>query len=118
MPYTALHSEGALIPEDILDQIAREELPGQKAADFGFAKGTRLGDEIARSWSDAQDYWRIFSRHAQDLPESETGATLSRERWMTPLLNHLLGYELTYQAAGAVVAGQTFPISHRAGPGV
>jgi hypothetical protein len=118
MPYTAIHSEGALIPEDILDQIIREELPGQKAADFGFPKGTRLGDEIARAWSDAYDYWRIFGRHAQDLPEGETGATLTRERWMALLLNHLLGYELAYQATGAVVDGQTFPISHRAGPGV
>ncbi|HEV2492305.1 MAG TPA: hypothetical protein VG204_04450 [Terriglobia bacterium] len=117
MSYTAIHSEGGLIPEDILDQIAREEMPGQKAADFGFAKGTRLGDEIARAWSDAQDYFRIFGRHAQDLPDGETGASLTRERWMVPLLNHLLGYEVTYQTAGAVVSGQTFPISHRAGPG-
>lgn len=117
MSYTAIHSEGALIPEEILDQIAREELPGQKAADFGLPKDTRLGDEIARAWSDAQDYWRIFTRHAQELPKGETGATLTRERWMAPLLNYLLGYELTYQAAGAVVGGQTFPVSHRAGPG-
>lgn len=117
MSYVAIHSEGALIPEDILDQIVREELPGQKAADFGFAKGIRLGDEIARAWSDAQDYWRIFRRHAQDLPDGETGASLTRERWMAPLLNHLLGYELTFQAAGTVVGGQTFPISHRTGPG-
>jgi hypothetical protein len=117
MPCSAIHAEGALIPEEILDQIAREELPGQKAVDFGFPKGTRLGDEIARAWSDAQDYWRIFSRHAQDLAEGETGATPTRERWMAPLFNHLLGYELTYQQAGAVVGGQTFPISHRAGAG-
>lgn len=41
MSYTAIHSEGALIPEDILDQVAREELPGQKAADFDFANGCR-----------------------------------------------------------------------------
>jgi len=117
MSYVAIHSEGALIPEEILDQIAREDLPGQKAIDFGFPKGTRLGDEIARAWSDTQDYWRIFNRHAQDLAEGETGATLTRERWMAPLFNHLLGYELTYQQAGAVVGGQTFPISHRAGAG-
>jgi hypothetical protein len=117
MPYTAIHSEGALISEEILYQIAREELPGQKATDFGLPKGTRLGDEIARAWSDAQDYWRIFSRHAQDLTAGETGVTLTRERWIARLFNDLLGYELTFQAAGAVLEGQTFPISHRAGPG-
>src|SRR6516162_9138743 len=114
MPYTAIHSEGGLIPGDILEQIAQESLPGQKASDFGLEKGRRLSEEISRAWSDAQDYWHIFERRAADLPEGETGTTLTRERWVTRLFNDLLGYGLTFQAAGAVVDGRTYPISHRA----
>ncbi len=114
MPYAAIHSEGGLIPGDILDQVAQESLPGQKAADFGLEKGHRLSEEISRAWSDAQDYWHIFDRRSADLPEGETGTTLTRERWVTRLFNDLLGYGLTFQAAGAVVDGRTYPISHRA----
>jgi hypothetical protein len=117
MPYMAIHSEGGLIPSDILDQIAQEGLPGQKATDFGLEKGRRLSEEISRAWSDAQDYWHIFDRRSADLPEGETGTTLTRERWVTRLFNDLLGYALTFQTAGAVVDGRTYPISHRAGAG-
>ena len=115
--YIGVRSEGGLIPYDILDQIAREEAGlGQQAKDFGLAAGRRLTDEITRAWSDAQDYWHIFQRRAAGLPEEETGTTLTR-KWMTDLLNELLGYELTYQPAGAVIGGKTYPISHRAGTG-
>ncbi|MGO9272658.1 MAG: Eco57I restriction-modification methylase domain-containing protein [Terriglobia bacterium] len=117
MPYVAIHAEGGLIPSDILDQIAQERLPGQKATDFGLEKGRRLSEEISRAWSDAQDYWHIFSRRSADLPEGETGTTLTRERWVVRLFNDLLGYGLTFQATGAVVEGRTYPISHRAGSG-
>ncbi|MCL5670896.1 MAG: hypothetical protein M1423_06330, partial [Acidobacteria bacterium] len=117
MSYFAIRSEGGLLPLDILERLAREELPGQKARDFGLAKGRRLGDEIAGAWSDAQDYWSVFKRHRDELPEGETGTTLTRERWAGRILTELLGYELTYQPAGAVVQGKVYPISHRAGNG-
>jgi len=39
MKYIAIRSEGGLIPYDLLDKIANEDAPGQKAADFGLAKG-------------------------------------------------------------------------------
>lgn len=115
--YIGIRSEGGLVPYDILDQIAREESGlGQQAKDFGLAAGRRLTDEITRAWSDAQDYWHIFQRRTEGLPEGETGTTLTR-KWVTDLLNELLGYELTYHPAGAVIRGKTYPISHRAGTG-
>jgi hypothetical protein len=117
MQYVGIRSEGGLIPYDILDSIANEEAGlGQQAKDFGLAAGRRLTDEIARAWSDAQDYWHIFQRRGASLPESETGATLTR-KWVTDLLGELLGYDLTYQPSGAVILGKNCPISHRAGAG-
>ena len=113
--YIGIHSEGGLIPYDVLDKIAKEESGlGQQPKDFGLAAGRRLTDEIARAWSDAQDYWHIFQRRGASLPDNETGATLTR-KWVTDLLNELLGYELAYQQTGAVIAGKNYPISHRAG---
>ena len=115
--YLGIRSEGGLIPYDILDKIANEESGfGQQAKDFGLAAGRRLTDEIAHAWSDAQDYWHIFQRRSEGLPESETGTTLTR-KWGTDLLNELLGYQLTYQPTGAVISGKNYPISHRAGAG-
>ncbi|HEV2380767.1 MAG TPA: DNA methyltransferase [Terriglobia bacterium] len=120
MQYVAIRSEGGLIPYDILDQIAREEIAGQKGPDFGLSKGRRLTDEIQRVWSDAQNLWDIFSRRRDSLSEKDPyGTTLTRDRWMVPLLADpdLFGYELTLQPSGAVVNGVNYPISHRAGHG-
>jgi hypothetical protein len=113
--YIGVHSEGGLIPYEVLVKIAKEESGlGQQPKDFGLPSGRRLTDEIARAWSDAQDYWHIFQRRSSSLPENETGATLTR-KWITDLLNELLGYELAYQQTGAVIGGKNYPISHRAG---
>ena len=112
--YIGIHSEGGLIPYDVLDKIAKEESGlGQQAKDFGLAAGRRLTDEIARAWSDAQDYWHIFQRRSSILPENETGVTLTR-KWIGDVLE-LLGYELALQQAGVVIGGKNYPISHRAG---
>ncbi len=116
MSYAAIHSEGGLLPLDVLERIGREELSGQKAADFSLPKGTRLTDEIAVAWSDAVDQWDIFKRHEARVPVEETGTTVTRERWMLPLLMQSLRYaDLTFQAAGTQVGDKLYPISHRAG---
>jgi hypothetical protein len=112
--YIGIHSEGGLIPYDVLEKIAKEDSGlGQQAKDFGLPAGRRLTDEIARAWSDAQDYWHIFQRRSSTLPENETGATLTR-KWVGDVLE-LLGHELALQQAGVVIGGKNYPISHRAG---
>jgi hypothetical protein len=111
--YIGIRSEGGLVPYDVLDKIAKEESGlGQRSKDFDLPAGRRLTDEIARAWSDAQDYWHIFQRRAANLSEDETGATLTR-KWISDLLE-LVGYELALQQAGVVISGKNYPISHRA----
>ncbi|HKS74941.1 MAG TPA: hypothetical protein VJQ82_17170, partial [Terriglobales bacterium] len=120
MKYIAIRSEGGLIPYDLLEKIATEDAPGQKAADFGLAKGRRLSDEIQRVWSDAQDLWDIFNRRRESLPDKDPyGTTLTRERWVVPLLTdpQILGYELKFQPSGVELHGLSFPVSHWAGGG-
>jgi hypothetical protein len=60
MNFPSIRIEGAILSPDILDRI--EDAPGQKPADFGLAASSKVKDEIARAWADAQDYWRIFQR--------------------------------------------------------
>src|SRR6266540_1202918 len=114
MTYTTITTEGGLLPADILDAIAAEELPGQRAEDFGLEKSRRLGDEIAAAWGDIRVFWDGFQRGLRRLRESDTATSITREQWMIPFLR-ALGYELKYLQSAAVVEGRTYAISHRAG---
>ncbi|MBK9713208.1 MAG: hypothetical protein IPO81_18120 [Kouleothrix sp.] len=114
MPYTTITTEGGLLPIDILDAIASEELPGQRAEDFGLEKSRRLGDEIAAAWGDMRVFWDAFQRGLRRLRESDPATSITREQWMIPFLR-ALGYELKYLPSAAVVEGRTYAISHRAG---
>ncbi len=120
MRYVAIRSEGGLIPYDLLDKIANEDAAGQKPGDFGLPKGRRLTDEISRVWSDAQSLWDIFSRRRESLSEKDQyGTTLTRERWILPLLSdsEMLGFDLHPQPTAAIVNNSSYAISHRAGDG-
>ncbi len=111
MNYPSIRIEGAILSPDILDRI--EEAPGQKPVDFNLDSSTKVKDEIARAWADAQDYWRIFQRKLETLNIDSPATTETRQQWMVPFLS-LLGYQLEYHARGTEVNGKTFNISHRA----
>jgi hypothetical protein len=115
MPYPCIHSEGGLIPADILEEIAAGESPGQTAADFGLPRSARLTDEIAAAWADARVYWEAFQHGLRRLPDADPATTVTREQWALPLLRSL-GYEtITFMPRAALVGNSTYAISHRAG---
>ena len=111
MNYPSIRIEGAILSPDILGQI--EELPGQRSSDFDLNAGTKVKDEIARSWADAQDYWRIFQRKLDTVKESSNATTETRNLWIVPLMG-LLRYDIEYQPRGTEFDGRIFAISHRA----
>ena len=110
MNYPSIRIEGAILSPDIIDRL--DEMPGQRPADFGFESGTKVKDEIARAWADAQDYWRIFQRKLETLKPDASAATETRNNWIVPLLS-LLKYDLEYQKQGAELNGKIYAISHR-----
>jgi Eco57I restriction-modification methylase len=115
MTMECVRSEGALIPADILAAIAEGQAAGQKPQDFGLPKSVRLTDEIAAAWSDARAFWAAFQHALRRVPETDPATTQTRELWVQPLLG-VLGYEqLTYMRAAALVEGQSYAVSHRAG---
>ena len=111
MNYPSIRVEGAILSPDILGQT--EELPGQRPSDFALDAGTRVKDEIARSWADAQDYWRIFQRKLETVREGSNATTETRNLWIVPLMG-LLRYDTEYQARGTELDGRIYAISHRA----
>ena len=110
MNYPSVRIEGAILSPDILGQI--EELPGQRPADFGLDASTKVKDEIARGWADAQDYWRIFQRKLETVNEGNNATSETRNLWMVPLLG-LLRYDIEYQPRGTELDGRIYAISHR-----
>lgn len=110
MKYPSIRLEGAILSPDLIERL--EELPGQGPSDFGLDGGTKVKDEIARAWADAQDYWRVFQRRLEALKPDATATTETRNLWMVPLLG-LLRYDLEYQKSGVALSGKTYAISHR-----
>jgi hypothetical protein len=126
MRYVAIHSEGNLIPYDLLDKIAVEEVAGQKPADFGLPKGRRLVDEISRVWADAQNLWSNFKRRRQALTDPSNSAntrdpygTSITRTWIMSLLSdpEMLGFELKLLTNAVMVNNVSFAVSHRNGEG-
>ena len=110
MNYPSIRIEGAILSPDILGQI--EELPGQQQSDFALDTSTKVKDEIARAWADAQDYRRIFQRKLETGKESSNATSETRNLWIVPLLG-LLRYDIEYQPRGTELNGQIYTISHR-----
>ncbi|MBP6725743.1 MAG: hypothetical protein KA132_00820 [Thauera sp.] len=110
MSYPSIRIEGNILSPDILERL--EDAPGQRPADFNLDTGSKVKDEIARAWADAQDYWRIFQRKLESLKPDSPATTETRQQWMVPLLG-LLGYQLEYQAKGVELNGKNYTISHR-----
>ncbi|MCL4439536.1 MAG: restriction endonuclease, partial [Firmicutes bacterium] len=110
MIFPSIRVEGAILSPDILEKL--DNSIGQRPSDFGLDNNTRVKDEIARAWADAQDYWRIFQRKLETLKAESPATTETRNLWVVPLLG-LLGYQLEYQPRGVELNGKLYSISHR-----
>jgi hypothetical protein len=114
--FPSLRVEGGLIAPELIDQIADGKASGQAPREFNLPDRFKMLDVVSQAWGDARTQWKIFCRRLHDTPSTETGTTLTRNQWMTPLLG-ILDYNLTPQQRAAEIDGLTFAISHRAGDG-
>jgi hypothetical protein len=111
---TTVSSVGGLLPSDLLARVAvgDSSLPGIAPNDYGLVPGERLNDHITRSWNRLQGLWANFTDQLAALPETDRTATsLTRERWLLPLLDEL-GFAGLPVAKTQVVDGKEYPISH------
>ena len=113
MKFTAIKSEGGLIPYDILEKIYSGEVTGQAARDFQLENTTVL-DEISKSWKAARTFWNAFQLRLNRLKPEDSTVRDTREQWIIPLLETLGFPKITYFAKAEEVAGKTYAISHRA----
>jgi hypothetical protein len=112
--FSSVRIEGGLLGPDLLDQLLANELPGQRAADFGLPAKRSLTDEIASVFVDARALWGVFQHRLERLRPDDVATSVTRDSWVVPFLG-LLGYELRYNPKAYDVDGLSFAISHRAG---
>ena len=112
---------GALLSRELLERVdsVDPKLPGMKAVDYSLAPGERIRDAITRSWQRLTALWAGFRQAEVSLALDETGTSLTRERWLLPLLDELgfaglpLVQSLTVkEGSSESAAGKDYAISH------
>lgn len=111
--YTAIRTEGGLLPVDLLSRVAAGDptVGGLKDADYHLAPGERIGEQITRAWNRLVEAWRRFASELDNLPEGDPAAGATRERWLQPLF-HELGQGRLLPHRAIDIDGKAYPISH------
>jgi len=111
--FTTIKTEGGLLPADLLRRIAEGDpaVEGLTPEAYHLAKSERLNEAANRAWNRLKGAWEGFKAARQALPESDTGTTLTRERWLLILFQEL-GYGRLTTRKAYEIDGKTYPVSH------
>src|SRR5919202_6129015 len=111
--FTTIHTEGALLPADLLQRVADGDptLAGLRPEDYHLVPGEKLNEAISRAWNRLQGVWAAFRDARHKAPETDTGTTLTRDRWLLPLFQEL-GYGRLATARAVEIDGRSYAISH------
>jgi hypothetical protein len=111
-PFTTIHTEGALLPSDLLQRILDydKSLPGLTPEAYHLS-GEKLNEAINRSWNRLQGAWAAFSTSRNRLGESDAATGLTRDRWLYPLFDEL-DFGRLQPARGLEIDGKPYAISH------
>ena len=111
--FTTIHSEGALLPTDLLQRILNNDrdLKGLSPVDYHLSEREKLNEVISSSWNRLQGYWAAFRTEREKLPEKDFGTGMTRDKWLLPLFTEL-GFGRLAVSKAVEINGKTFPISH------
>lgn len=111
--FTTLRTEGGLLPPDLLQKISLSDksLDGLSLESYHLNPNERINEAASRSWNRLVNAWQSFRKAAQELPETERGTTITRERWLLILFQEL-GYGRLNPAKAIESNGKVYPISH------
>ena len=113
-PFATIHSEGGLLPSDLLARIAQgdRKVPGLTPAAYRLDDGQQFGEAISRSWNRMLPAWHAFRAELDKLPSGDAATILTREKLLQPLLQEL-GYGRVAPLKKAIaVDGREYAISH------
>ncbi|MEI7849124.1 MAG: DNA methyltransferase, partial [Chloroflexota bacterium] len=111
-PFTTIHTEGALLPSDLLQRVLayNKDIPGLTPEGYHLS-GEKLNEAINRSWNRLQGAWAAFKTSRGRLGLGDAGTGLTRERWLLPLFDEL-DYGRLQIAKGLEIDGKPYAISH------
>jgi len=111
--FETIRSEGGLLPPDLLARIALldKDVPGLTSEDYRLAEGERFSEAISRAWARLLAAWRTFQTELAKVPADDPATTVTRERFLQPLLVEL-GFGRVATAQAIVVDERSYAISH------
>jgi hypothetical protein len=95
--FTTVKTEGAILPADLLQRIADGELEGLRPQDYHLSPTEKLNEAINRAWNRCLGVWQSFEQQRRRLPATDSGTSLTRERWLLILFQELGYGRLPYQ---------------------
>jgi type I restriction-modification system DNA methylase subunit len=112
-PFTTIHTEGALLPVDLLQRIVAGDstLGGLDSENYHLPGTEKLNEAINRSWNRLLGAWATFQTSRGRLGEGDAGTSLTRERWLMPLFQEL-GYGRLQAAKPVTLEGKEYRVSH------
>ncbi|HNZ07430.1 MAG TPA: N-6 DNA methylase, partial [Candidatus Cloacimonadota bacterium] len=115
MTFASVQTAGQLLPNDLLQMIARGDtsLPGLKPQDYHLPAGVKLNEAVTQAWNRLLGVWKNFRELMERLPQTETGTTETRERWLLHLFSEL-GYGRLQSQRPIEIEARSYPISHKA----
>ena len=111
--FSTIRTEGAMLPSDILVRVASGDtsLGGLEESSYHLAPGEKIGEATNRAWNRLQAAWANFQSAREKLAATDTGTSLTRERWLLPLFQ-LLDYGRLQAAKAEEIGGKSYAISH------
>ena len=111
--FSTIRTEGAMLPSDILVRVASGDktLGGVEESSYHLAPGEKIGEATNRAWNRLQAAWANFQSAREKLAGSDTGTSLTRERWLLPLFQ-ILDYGRLQAAKAEEIGGKSYAISH------
>lgn len=110
--FITIRTEGALLPSDLLQRIAEpaKDIPGLDEAAYHLS-GERINEAVNRAWNRLQSAWKSFQNARSELPETDLGTRITRERWLLPLFQEF-GFGRLLVQKSVEIGGKPYPISH------
>ena len=80
-----------------------------RPADYHLPEGFKTTEAITQSWDMLKKHWKSFQEAKEQLADTETGTSMTNERWLLPLFRELDYGRLTTETA-PVIEERTYPI--------
>lgn len=108
--FQTVRSEGAILPPDLLHRVVTREVEGLTEAAYHLPTDVKLKEAISQSWVRLRSYWRDFQAARASIADAdETGGSVTRDKWLLPLLQEL-GFGRLGTSKSPEIDGKTYPI--------